>query len=84
MTWTAGTIGSVAVPVWSKLLLLAGILCAAVFTAQFGYGQTPGEQPVVEDVLITGLRTLSPQQVKAQLRTIPGQPYNPALIQEDL
>jgi outer membrane protein insertion porin family len=84
MTRTASTIGSVAVQAWSKVLLLAAVLLAAAFTTQFSLGQNTAEATTVDDVIIVGLRTLSPQQVKAQLRTVPGQPYNPAIIAEDL
>ncbi len=35
-------------------------------------------------MIIVGLHSISPQQVKASLRTMPGQPYNPATVQEDL
>src|SRR5437899_7727360 len=64
-------------------LLLVTVLLAAALTAQVAIAQTT-EPVVVDDVLIEGLHTLTPQQIKAQLRTVAGQPYNPAHVQEDL
>ena len=84
MRRTVGTIRSVAAPAWSKLLLLAGLLAAAALTVQAAHSQPPGEQITVDDVIIVGLHSISPQQVKASLRTIPGQLYNPSTVQEDL
>ncbi len=84
MTRTAGIHGSLAAPAWSRLLLLIGFLAALAFMTPRIYGQANGEQEIVDDVLIIGLRTLSPQQVKAQLRTVPGRPYDPAIVQDDL
>jgi outer membrane protein insertion porin family len=83
MRWTVGSNGSAQAPAWRMWLLVAGVLAAAL-TAQPSHAQTTGDPEVVDDVIIVGLRTLSPQQIKAQLRTVPGQPYNPGIIQEDL
>jgi outer membrane protein insertion porin family len=69
-----------------KVAVLACILLAVAIAAPSSFGQTgpSTQQPVVEEVLIVGLRTLSTQQVKSQLRTVKGQPLNPAVVQEDL
>jgi outer membrane protein assembly complex protein YaeT len=84
MTLAQAPNGSVAAPVRGRLLLVAGLLVAA-FTAPFARGQTGSEAPpTVEDVLVVGLRHLTLQQVKAQLRTVAGQPLNPGLVREDL
>jgi outer membrane protein assembly complex protein YaeT len=85
MTRTAGTIGSTAVAAWRNLFLIGALLLAVAATASLGLAQqTNGERLTVDDVLIIGLRSISTEQVKAQLRTVPGQPYNEAFIQEDL
>src|SRR5205823_4603845 len=65
-----------------KLLLVTALLAAAL-TAQVSFAQST-DNTTVEDVVIEGLHTLTPQQIKAQLRTVAGQPYNPAHVQEDL
>jgi outer membrane protein insertion porin family len=70
-------------PTWTRLLLLSGALVATL-AGQLAYGQTTGDQVMVEDVLIIGLKSYPAQTIKSQLRTVAGQPYNAAWVQEDL
>jgi outer membrane protein assembly factor BamA len=82
MTTTVGD-NHPAVKVRQRAFLLAALLFVA-FTSQAAFSQTPGDPPMVEDVIIEGLRSLPAQSIKAQLRTVPGQPYNLTWIQDDL
>ena len=81
MTWTVGHMNP-AGTARTRLLLLAGMLLVSL-TTQLALGQTT-ESVQVEDVLIVGLKSISPESVKAQLRTRPGQPYNASWVREDL
>src|SRR5271154_4480007 len=71
---------------WKKVGVIAALLLTAALAATPGNSQTtsPAAPEMVEDVFIVGLRSLTKDQVTAQLRTQKGQPYNPAFVQEDL
>lgn len=82
MTRMVGNYEMAAKPLYLRWVALVSLLAVA-FLAPFALGQT-SDGVIVEDVIIVGLRTLTPQQVKSRLRTVPGQPYSLANIQEDL
>jgi outer membrane protein assembly complex protein YaeT len=72
--------------VWKKVVGLACLLLAAALAVPSTRAQTSATaQPeMIDEVNIVGLRTLTPAQIKVQLRTQKGLPYNPAIVQEDL
>jgi outer membrane protein insertion porin family len=47
--------------------------------------QPPGpEKLIISDVIITGYHRMSPERIKARLRTQPGKEYSPAVVDEDV
>jgi outer membrane protein assembly complex protein YaeT len=69
---------------WCKALLVLGLLAAVLPLARPGLAQSPAEPLFVSDVVIHGTRTISPEQVKAHLKTRAGREYSASVLEEDL
>ncbi|MCC6420188.1 MAG: outer membrane protein assembly factor BamA [Gemmataceae bacterium] len=84
MSGTANVTDKVPSPAWYRLLVLAGLVAAAGLLASTAWAQAPQEPVLVGDVVVHGLRTISQDQVKAHLKTIPGREYNQAVLEDDI
>jgi hypothetical protein len=64
-------------------LLLVPALVTVMLTAKLAWCNSDADAPVVDDVLIVGLKSYPPQTIQAKLCTGPGHPYSAIVVAED-